>query len=123
MSSDSTEAKALDEARGRLMVAGAEGLAPRPWQRPEQPPADVDLVRFAAWVAREPDVDGRVLGAGLHLLESARSELDQIETALLFAARAAGLTWTSLADALGLRSAQAAQQRHHRVAARASDGG
>ncbi len=56
--------------------------------------------------------------AALRLLPAAREELDQLETGLLLAARATGMTWTEMADALGLGSAQACQQRAGRLAAR-----
>lgn len=115
---DQSHADSVDRARDRLMAAGAKDLAPRPWQQRNQPPADLDLVRHAAWNARQPDVDPGLVAAGISLLESARAELDQIEAALLFAARAAGMTYPELAEALGLRSAQAAQQRLNRVASR-----
>jgi hypothetical protein len=110
------------QARAELDAAGAKDLPPRPWQHRGQPLADLDLVRYAAWVSRKPDVEPELVSAGMRLLESARAELDQIEAALLFAARATGMTYPELAEALGLRSAQAAQQRLNRVAARA-DGG
>ncbi len=61
---------------------------------------------------------GDVVLAGVSLLEAARAEVDQIEAALLFAARAAGITWADVATALGLGSAQAAQQRLERVVTR-----
>ena len=65
-----------------------------------------------------PDADIDIVTNGVRLLDSARSELDQVEAALLFAARAAGMTWPVLSEALGLRSAQAGQQRLNRTAAR-----
>jgi hypothetical protein len=45
--------------------------------------------------------------------------VDQIEAALLFPARAEGLSWARVAQALGLGSPQAAQQRFDRVTSRA----
>lgn len=117
-SSDQRNAEAIDGARARLGAAGADELPPRPWQHTGQPASDADLVRYAAWRARMPDVDIDIVTSGVRLLESARAELDQIEAALLLAARSAGMTWPDLSDALGLRSAQAAQQRLNRVAAR-----
>ncbi|WP_027501384.1 hypothetical protein [Rhodococcus sp. UNC363MFTsu5.1] len=112
---------AADLGRARVVVdeAGAAGLARRPWQHPGQPASDGDLVRFTAWTARDArTTDPAVVGAGLRLLASARAELDQSEAGLLFAARGAGMTWTQIADALGLSSAQAAQQRLNRVLTR-----
>jgi hypothetical protein len=119
-SNDQHHAADLDQAREVLDAAGAAGLERRPWQYPGRPASDADLVRFAAWAAREPDIDPKVLAAGLRLLASARVELEQLETGLLFAARAAGMTWPQIAGALDLGSAQAAQQRLNRVLARVS---
>jgi hypothetical protein len=53
--------------------------------------------------------------AALRLLPAARAEVDQVETALLLTARAEGMTWARIASAMGLGSAQAAQQRYDRV--------
>jgi hypothetical protein len=117
-SDDEHHVASLGRAREVLDAAGAGRLERRPWQPPGAPASDTDLVRFAAWAAREPTADPRVLTSGLCLLASARAELDQIEAGLLFAARAAGMTWPQVADALGLASAQAAQQRLNRVLAR-----
>lgn len=117
-SDDQHHATDLDRARTALGAAGAADLERRPWQHPEQPASDTDLVWFAAWAAREPDTDPEVLAAGLRLLASARAELEQIEAGLLFAARGAGMTWPRIADVLDLGSAQAAQQRLNRVLAR-----
>lgn len=117
---DRDDAADLDRARELLDAAGAADLERRPWQHPEQPASDADLVRFAAWAARDPDVDAGIPAAGLRLLASARAELDQIEAGLLFAARGTGMTWPQVAAALDLGSAQAAQQRLNRVNARVS---
>ena len=65
--------------------------------------------------AARSGADARRLRAGLRLLEAARSELDSLETALLLSSRAEGMTWTEIAEELGLRSAQAAQQRSRRL--------
>lgn len=121
MTDDQHRAGDLDRLRATLRAAGADALTPRPWQHPGQPASDADLVRFAAWQARRPDVATPVVAAGLGLLAQARAELDQTEAALLFAARAAGMTWPQIADAIGLASAQAAQQRMTRVVARLDD--
>ena len=58
-----------------------------------------------------------LLGA-LALLPAAREELEQVEAAVLFVARAEGLSWDRIAAATGLRSRQAAQQRFGRVVGR-----
>jgi len=119
---DQTHAAELDQARTTLNEAGAARLERRPWEHTGQPRSDTDLVRFAAWVGLDAQgTDPAVLAAGLRLLSSARVELDQIEAGLLFAARAGGMTWPQIAQALGLGSAQAAQQRLNRVLARAGD--
>ena len=62
------------------------------------------------------------LRAGLALISAARAETDGLETALLFLARAEGLTWPQISQSLGLRSAQAAQQRLDRLAGKSSEG-
>ena len=82
---------------------------------------DVMLLRAAAWAATsEPEsleLPADVLAA-LALLTSARRELDQLEAGLLFLARAEGVSWGSIGEALGLRTPQAAAQRSDRVSAR-----
>lgn len=115
---DQTQAAILSAHRSVLRSVGGDGLVARPWQADGQPASDADLVRLAAWKAADPEVDPEVVAAGLGLMESARSELDQVEAGLLFAARAAGVTFQQIAAALGLGSGQAAQQRMSRVLAR-----
>lgn len=115
---DHQAAVRLAAARERLVADFASELADRPWLGRGLAATDGDLVRLAAWCARTPEVDPEVVLAGVSLLEAARAELDQIEAALLFAARSAGVTWAETATALGLGSAQAAQQRFDRVLAR-----
>jgi hypothetical protein len=61
--------------------------------------------------------------AALALLTAARAELDQTEAALLFTARAHGLSWPRISRAMGLGSPQAAQQRFDRVTGRAQGPG
>jgi len=106
-----------DEARRVLLDTGAADLPRMPWQHPSAPAEDVLLLRHAlhragGQVGSGPTVE---LRAALRLLEAARSDLDGLETALLLSARAEGLTWTEIAEDLGLRSAQAAQQRSRRL--------
>ena len=112
---DHDHAAAIAAHRAALAAAGGSNLEPRPWQHAHQPVSDGELVRLAAWKAADRDVDPEVLSAGLGLLGAARAELDQIEAALLFAARAGGMTFQEIAAALGLGSGQAAQQRMSRV--------
>ena len=119
--SDQAVAARLDRARERLLGDFDAELADRPWLGRGMAGTDGDLVRLAAWCARRPDVDRDIVLAGVSLLGSARSELDQIEAGLLFAARAAGVTWSDVAAALGLGSAQAAHQRFERVVARTDE--
>jgi hypothetical protein len=108
------------QAREVLLAAGGAGLGSAPWQHPKEAPADGVLLRFALWrvTGQGDDVSVPELEAGLSLIDSARSELDSLETALVFTARAEGLTWARIAEALGLRSPQAAQQRYQRTAER-----
>jgi len=67
-------------------------------------------------------VDALDVRAGLALISAARAELDGLETALLFLARAEGLTWPQISQSLGLRSPQAAQQRLDRLTAKPAAG-
>ncbi|MEV6930048.1 DNA-binding protein [Dactylosporangium sp. NPDC051485] len=112
-----------DERRAlaRLTGRGGNDLPRLPWLADGQPHDAFTLIRQALWRAGTdrgalelPDD----LLAAITLLASARAELDQLEAGLLFVARAEGLTWAQVAQPLGLRTAQAAQQRHERVLAR-----
>ncbi len=107
-------------ARERLLSLGADALGPRPWRPPPIPPSAVDLAQFAAW--RSADLAPEDLLAALALLPAARAEVEELEAALLFAARAAGLTWAQMAQAMGFNSPQACQQRYARLAAHQGDG-
>jgi hypothetical protein len=53
--------------------------------------------------------------AALGAVPAARARLDARELDLIETARAAGATWADVADALGLRSRQAAEQRWGRL--------
>lgn len=118
-STDQSDAAALDEARRTVLADGAADLPKQPWQRGRQPASDTELIRYAAWRAgRFESTDPAVVEAALRLLTPARAELEQVEAGLLFAARAAGLTWPQIAAALALRSPQAAQQRFDRILGR-----
>jgi hypothetical protein len=115
-SSDQERARLLAQSRETVKDAGAFQLERRPWEHPEQPPSDTDLVRFALWACRDAEtVDPSVLEAALRLLSSARAEFDQVEAGMFFMARSSGLTWVQIAAALELGSAQAAQQRFDRL--------
>jgi hypothetical protein len=120
---DHEQAAREAEARARLLGAGASDLPRAPWLHPSQPPSAVDLTRFAVWRAQAGGADGEDLLAGLALLSAARAEVDQVEAALLFMARAHGLSWPRISRAMGLGSPQAAQQRFGRVTGRAGNPG
>jgi hypothetical protein len=107
-------------ARERLLGLGADALAPRPWRPPPIPPSATDLALFAAW--RAADLAPEDLLSALALLPAARAEVGELEAGLLFAARAAGLTWAQMAQAMGFNSPQACQQRYARLAAHQDSG-
>jgi hypothetical protein len=113
---DQEQAAREGGARTRLLRAGAAALPRMPWLAHRQPPAAADLIRFALWHGGTGADD--VLAA-LTLLPAARAEVDQAEAALLFTARAHGLSWSRISQAMGLGSPQAAQQRFGRITGRA----
>ncbi|SHN67303.1 hypothetical protein SAMN05660350_01506 [Geodermatophilus obscurus] len=115
---DHGQAAAESAARTRLLSAGGADLPRAPWLRGGQPPSAVDLVHLALWRARSGSADDEDLLAALALLPAARAELDQLEAALLFAARSHGLPWRQVSQGMGLASPQAAQQRFDRVTGR-----
>ena len=125
-SDDAAEALRQSQAARILLDRGASELPPRPWLGERQPPSAGDLVQHVLWRAngtgRGESVDGLDVRAGLTLMSVARAEMDGLETALLFLARAEGLTWAQIAQSLGLRSAQAAQQRLDRLSGRPETG-
>jgi hypothetical protein len=127
---DQKEAAREAAARQRLLGAGAAALPRMPWLAGRQPPAAADLVRFTLWRCQAGRAGGGGAGdhrgsgaddvlAALTLLPAARAEVDQTEAALLFTARAHGLSWSQISQAMGLGSPQAAQQRFGRVTGRA----
>ena len=135
---DRAQADREARARAMLLAAGTADLPRPPWPRGNQPPSAVDLIRYALWLANAggggsdsgggrggdgaAGLDDNGVAAALALLPAARAELDQIEAALLFTARAHGLSWVRISQAMGLRSAQAAQQRSDRVTGRVETG-
>ncbi|MBB5873698.1 hypothetical protein F4553_007132 [Allocatelliglobosispora scoriae] len=124
-SADQAAGDAEREARNWLMARGGEDLPRLPWLMAGQPHDAITLIRQALWRADNERTSLDVppdLYAALALLSAGRSEVDQLEAGLLFVARAEGLTWGQIADALGLRTAQAAQQRYERVSARLATG-
>ena len=120
MTEDTRSADRERHARRRLLDA-AHDLPRPPWLSPGQPPQSVDLVRHLLWRTnggQGAPVPVEDVVSALALLPSARQELEQVEAALLFVARAEGLSWDRIAEASGLRSRQAAQQRFGRVVGR-----
>lgn len=113
---DQVQARRERDARERLMSLGADALEPRPWRPSPVPPSASDLVRFAVW--HQADLGPQDVLSALTLLPAARAETDGLESALLFVARSAGLTWAQMAQAMGFNSPQACQQHFNRLAAR-----
>lgn len=121
------ESDELDEAglaRRKLCESGADRLPSVPWLPPGSMPDDVTLLRFAMWQANSTvgAASHDDLRAALTLLESARADLDALESGLMLIARAEGLTWPDIAKQLGVKSKQAAQQRFQRLSTRALTG-
>ena len=115
---DQEQAAREADARQRLLGAGAAALPRMPWLARRQPPAAADLIQFALWRGDPCGAGADDLLAALTLLPAARAEVDQTEAALLFTARAHGLSWSRISQAMGLGSPQAAQQRFGRIAGR-----
>jgi hypothetical protein len=113
---DAAEAQRQSQATRMLLDRGASELPPRPWLGERQ------VLWRANGTGRGEPVDGLDVRAALTLVSAARAEMDGLETALLFLARAEGLTWPRIAQSLGLRSAQAAQQRLDRLSGRPETG-
>jgi hypothetical protein len=106
-------------ARERLVELGPGRLDRRPWQPHPVPPSATDLIHAYLWwsgrhAADHPAQRGGAVAA-LELLAAARAELDQLEAGLLFTARGLDLTWAQMAQAMGLNSPQACQQRLDRL--------
>lgn len=109
-------------ARAHLAGMGADELPRFPWMPGKVPHTDAVLIRFALWRANSGSLDvPEDLYAALELVESARAEMDALEAGLLFVARAEGLTWPQIAEHLGVRSPQGAQQRFERVTSRTDE--
>ena len=120
---DQERAAAEHAARTHLLDAGAAGLPRQPWLHRSQPVSSADLVRFAVWRAQTGEVTEEDVRAALTLMSAARAEVAQLETGLLFTARAQGLTWGRISRAMGLGSAQAALQRFDRLTSRVGPAG
>ncbi|MEV4177243.1 DNA-binding protein [Nonomuraea sp. NPDC049709] len=120
MHADHVQAQREQDAREHLLTLGADALEARPWRPPPVPPSAVDLVHFAVW--RHADLAPEDILRALALLPAARAEVEGLESALLFTARSAGLTWAQMAHAMGFNSPQACQQHCNRLAARQDSG-
>lgn len=105
-------------ARQYLMDAGASELPRAPWLHRSQPPSSIDLVRFAVWRGQIGKITEDDVEAAITLLPAVRAEVEQLESAMLFTARAEGLSWGRISRGMGLGSAQAALQRFDRLAGR-----
>lgn len=90
---------------------------------PQQAVRLVELLGAGTAGSREGEdtVDGDDLLAALTLLPLVEAELAETELTLMVLARGRGLTWAQIAEGLGLRSAQAAQQRFDRLRNRTED--
>ncbi|MER7207962.1 DNA-binding protein [Streptosporangium sp. NPDC000239] len=117
---DHAQAGRERDARERLLDLGANELDARPWRPPPAPLSAVDLVQFAVW--RNADLDPEGILDALALLPAARAEVEGLESALLFIARSAGLTWAQMAHVMGFNSPQACQQHYTRLTARQDTG-
>jgi hypothetical protein len=110
----------------RLTERHATGEARRRWEDGGIPLRPLEAVERISLLAGgtadradgEPPVDQEDLAAALTLAPRARGDLDALEYALLQMARGRGLTWQQIGYGLGLGSAQAARQRHDRLAGR-----
>ena len=117
---DHVRAQRERDASDRLLALGADALDARPWRPAPAPPSAVDLVQFAVW--RNADLDPEDILSTLALLPAARAEVEGLESALLFIARSAGLTWAQMAHVMGFNSPQACQQHYTRLTARQDAG-
>ncbi|MEV1201780.1 DNA-binding protein [Microbispora rosea] len=117
---DNVQAQRERDARERLLGLGADELDARPWRPSPVPPSAVDLVQFAVW--RNAGLAPEDILSALALLPAARAEIEGLESALLFIARSAGLTWAQMAHVMGFNSPQACQQHYTRLTARQDAG-
>lgn len=113
---DQSRARAEQDARERLQALAGDDLPAPSWRPPPAPPSAIDLAHYA--LSHQADLAAEDLLSSLSLLPAARAEVDGLEAGLLFTARAAGLTWGQIADAMGFNSPQACQQHFHRLAGR-----
>ncbi|WP_017591778.1 hypothetical protein [Nocardiopsis potens] len=118
------------EGLARITERHATGEDRERWESLGRPMAPYDALLRVSDLASgsafpeegAPAVDEHDITAALALLPLARAEFDQLELGLLRMAKGRGLTWQQIGSGLGLGSAQAARQRHDRIARRARDG-
>ncbi|GAA1489342.1 DNA-binding protein [Brachybacterium sacelli] len=110
------QARREQDAREHLLHLGGEALPSPPWRPLREATSAVDLAQLALWRSR--DAAPEELLSALTLMPSARAEVEGLESGLLFIARAAGLTWAQIAEAMGFNSPQACQQHFTRLNAR-----
>ena len=117
-SPDQERAAREDDARRHLTDAGAAELPRAPWLHRSQPLSSIDLVRYAVWRGQSGTVTADDVEAALTLLAAARARNTVAVSSCSTSARAEGMSWSRIARASGLGSAQAALQRFDRLAAR-----
>lgn len=113
----------------RLSQRHAASVAARARAVSRAAPEPRELVRLvevlgagsATYLPGEDELDADDFSAALALTPWVRAELDETELGLITMARGRGLTWLQVAQALGLTSAQAAQQRFDRLTRRVVD--
>ena len=118
---DQERASRVDAALSRLVERHAGTDTARRRHQAGDLVAAHELVRLVSRIGggtvdlvdNEPGIDQTDLVAAMTLLPVARSEIDELEAALLFLAReqGMGMTWSQIAFALGLRSPQAERER------------
>jgi hypothetical protein len=120
------DAKRRYLALTRLTERHARGELRERWEQVQMPMGPLDAWRQIVYVAGgglvlqegEPSADVDDIAAALTLVQLARAEVDEMEIGLLEIARGRGMTWQQIAFHMGLGSAQAARQRHQRLAVR-----
>jgi hypothetical protein len=88
------------------------------WEEHDQPLPDIQAVGRVITASRKR---GQAMpaaidvGAALVVLSAVRLDVDRLEVELIEAARRAGMTWTTIADVLGLPEAAAAERRFEKL--------
>jgi len=105
--------------RERLTARFARGAERQRWQQQRLPLGGYQAlarVRAAVDAGAGEGATPEDVQDALRLLPGLRDELDCAERRLIEAARDRGASWAALAAPLGVRSRQAAEQRHRRLA-------